>query len=181
VASIAAHAELPNAALPALRKLDRCAELARHLGVERLVVADSIVDQQGGVAIGGANTAPGDGEPPAPHVQLERVTVLGRIRCEVLSASESLLDGRVEVEERQPGCIRFSRYEPGSVPPRRYMCIPDEDDLRRCEGVARCLAPVFNSRRFGRPDYLQIAATCPAPILTGSESGAEVGTRNAPA
>jgi hypothetical protein len=145
-------------------------------GVGRLVIADSIVDQQAGVAIGGVpDDTREDGGPPAPHVQLERVTVLGSIRCEVLSTSESLLDDRAEVEERQLGCIRFSRYEPSSVLPRRYRCIPDENDLRCGEGAARCLAPVFNSRRFGRPDYLQLAATCPAPIRTGSESGAEVG------
>ncbi len=42
-------------------------------------------------------------------------------------------------------------------------------------GQVRFSVPVFNSRRFGRPDYAQLAAACPVEIMTGSESGAEVG------
>jgi hypothetical protein len=34
---------------------------------------------------------------------------------------------------------------------------------------------MFNSRRFGRPAYAQLAAACPVEILTASESGSEVG------
>jgi hypothetical protein len=39
----------------------------------------------------------------------------------------------------------------------------------------RCLAPLFNARRFGRPDYMQLTTGCPPEILTASEAGAEVG------
>ena len=35
----------------------------------------------------------------------------------MLEASECLLDELVGVEDRQAGCIRFSRYEPGSILP----------------------------------------------------------------
>jgi hypothetical protein len=36
-------------------------------------------------------------------------------------------------------------------------------------------APIFASRRFGRPDFAQLAATGPEALLTASEHGAEVG------
>lgn len=145
-------------------------------GVGDLTIADSIVDQQGGLAIGGLVTSsPGGAFPAAQSVQLERVTVLGRIHCDVLHASESLLDDITIVEDRQAGCIRFSRYELGSVLPRRFMCVPSDAETLSCSPQMRCLAPLFNSRRFGRPDYVQLAAACPPEILTASEAGAEVG------
>jgi hypothetical protein len=109
-------------------------------------------------------------------MRLERVTVLGRIRCVTLSASESLLDELVVVDDQQAGCIRFTRYELGSVLPRRYQSVPDDAQaaLPRPPG-GRCLAPAFNSRRFGRPDYAQLAGACPPEILTASEARAEIG------
>jgi hypothetical protein len=108
-------------------------------------------------------------------VQLERVTVFGLVACEVLSVSESLLNDVVLVQDQQSGCVRFTRFERGSVLPRRYQCVPSESQAKACSERWRCLAPVFNSRRFGRPDYAQLAAACPTEILTASEAGAEVG------
>jgi hypothetical protein len=34
---------------------------------------------------------------------------------------------------------------------------------------------VFNSRRFGRPNYAQLAVTTPAQIVSGSEAHSEIG------
>jgi len=150
----------------------RCVTGALRLGVgvSRITLADSIVDGNGAPAIGGSPAA----DSPAGFVQLERVTVLGRIRCDVLSASESMLNDLVVVEDRQAGCIRFSRYETGSVLPRRFQCVPDEEEARSCR-TARCQAPLFASRRWGRPDYLMIAPGGPVALQRASEQGAEVG------
>ena len=175
------------------------------VGVAQLTIADSIIDQPGGVAIGGVfaqnvfsppidlspplffsppffsppllspPAAPGAADLAAQTVQLERVTVLGRIRCDVLHGSECLLDDIAVVDDQQAGCIRFSRYERGSVLPRRFQCVPSNAQLDVCDPLLRCLPPVFNSRRFGRPDYAQLAAACPPAMLTASEVGAEVG------
>jgi hypothetical protein len=41
--------------------------------------------------------------------------------------------------------------------------------------MGRCYAPLFNSRRFGRPDYAQLAAACPPEILSASEQRSEIG------
>ena len=159
----------------------RCITGGVYIGtdVSQLIVADSIIDQRGGLAIGGAPLSIGNGssllESAAQSVQLERVTVFGRIICEVLNASESLLDDKATVYDQQAGCIRFSRYERGSVLPRRYNCVPSDEQAGACSPKARCLAPQFNSRTFGRPDYAQLASACPQEILTAGEAGAEVG------
>jgi hypothetical protein len=154
-------------------------------GVSQLTVADSIVDQRGGYGIAGLSelVSPptllsppiGPPSPTAAIVQLERVTVLGLVSCEVLNASESLLNDVALVQDQQSGCVRFTRFERGSVLPRRYQCVPSDEQATACSPPWRCLAPVFNSLRFGRPDYLQLAAACPTEILTASEAGAEVG------
>ena len=104
--------------------LCRCVTGALYLGelVQSVIVADSIIDGGGMFAILGMEKV---GSPPlmpittGASVQLERVTVLGGVLCDTLSASECLLDSYVAVEDQQSGCIRFSRYEKGSILPRR--------------------------------------------------------------
>jgi hypothetical protein len=152
-------------------------------GIGQLTVADSIVDQQGGVAISGDTTLASppvlghsfQNTPPARAVQLERVTVLGAIVCDVLNASECLLNDLAIVSDRQSGCIRFTRFETGSILPSRYRCVPSESQAATCAGKPRCVAPLFHSRQFGRPDYAQLAGRCPDSILTASEEQGEVG------
>jgi hypothetical protein len=145
-----------------------------------LTIADSVVDAGQGIALAGASlltSPPMELMPSAADatVQLERVTVLGRIFCDVLSASECILNDYVFVEDQQSGCIRLTRYERGSVLPRRYRCVPTEEEIAASSPRLRCLPPRFNSRRFGRPAYMQLASACPAEILTASEAAAEVG------
>jgi hypothetical protein len=153
-------------------------------GVAQLTVADSIVSQSGGISIAGLakvgsppllSSPPGIAAPEAPAVQLERVTVMGRIHCGVLNASETILNDLAIAEDQQSGCIRFSRFEPGSVLPRKFQCIPSEEQAGNCTGPGRCFGPVFNSRRFGRPDYAQLATACPPEILSASEQRSEIG------
>jgi hypothetical protein len=163
-------------------------------GIDRLIVADSIVDQQGSVAIGelpfvvsppplrniaGSVLSPPVSLPSTPTtsnvLQLERVTVLGRIECDVLQASECLLNDLAVVDDQQSGCIRFSRWERGSILPRRFQCVPTEAQARDCPPNRRCLPAQFNSLRFGRPDYAQLGAMRQPEILSASEAGAEVG------
>jgi hypothetical protein len=101
--------------------------------------------------------------------------VLGRIACDVLQASECLLNDLTVVDDQQAGCIRFSRWERGSTLPRRFQCIPNGAQARDCPPNRRCLPAQFNSLRFGRPDYAQLAAIRQPEILSASEAGAEVG------
>jgi hypothetical protein len=167
--------------------LTRCITGGLQLGpgVAQLTAADSIIDQQNGYAIAGNSELPspllqasfpfGIAVPSAAGIQLERATVLGLVFCEVLSASDSLLNDVALVEDQQSGCIRFTRFEFASVLPRRYQCVPSESQAKAGSNSGRLSAPAFNSLRYGRPDYAQLAAACPREILTASEAGAEVG------
>jgi hypothetical protein len=135
--------------------------------VGRLTVADSIVHPWRGTAVAAAHA-----------VHMERVTVLGRVACDAFTASECLLDDLVRAVDRQSGCVRFSRFEAGPEPPQlpqRYQCVPTDDQIRAPRVTPRVLAPVFNSRRFGRPDYAQLAAGCPHEVLIAGEEGSEIG------
>jgi hypothetical protein len=155
-----------------------CGGLWLGEGVGQVTIADSIVDQHAGVAIAGA---PGSASPPAAPassaraVQLERVTVFGSILCDVLNASETLLTDVVTVNDQQSGCIRFSHFEVGSILPRRYRCISAPTQASASGAAGNGSAPLFNSRRFGRPDYAQLAAACPDAILTAAENHGEIG------
>lgn len=152
-------------------------------GVAQLIAADSIVDAQGRRAIAGPAVWGSPPVPPSPpggpfaarSVHLERVTVFGRIACEELIASESLLDDVALVQDQQSGCVRFTRFEKGSMLPHRYQCVPSDQQAADCSPLRRCFAPLFNSSRFGRPDYAQLAAACPPEILKGNETQGEVG------
>jgi hypothetical protein len=152
----------------------------RFGAVPRITIADSIVDRQGALAIAGLPIDASElANPPlaaaAGGLQLERVTVMGMVRCDTLSASETILDERAFVDDQQSGCIRYSRYELGSVLPRRFVCVPDEQTLRATPPYRRAAGPVFNSRRFGRPDYAQLAFTSAAEIDAASEERSEIG------
>jgi hypothetical protein len=133
-------------------------------GVDQVLVADSVVDNAGGLAIGGLSAESTEVDKPARSVQLERATVLGRIRCESLVASESILAGAAVVDDRQSGCLRFSRFDPVSTNhlPRRYRCVTD--------------TPAFASLIQWRPAYGQLSATSPVPLVTASETGDIIGS-----
>jgi hypothetical protein len=133
-------------------------------GIDRLLVADSVVDNRNGLAIGGLIGDSSGGDAPARSVQLERVTVLGRVRCDSLVASESILADAAFVDDRQSGCLRFSRFEAVSANhlPRRFRCVTDR--------------PIFASLIQWRPAYVQLASTTPAVVLTASETGDAVGS-----
>jgi hypothetical protein len=122
-----------------------------------------VVDNPGGLAIGSQEDSLG-GDVPSRSLQLERVTVLGRIRCDNLVASESLLTAAVWVDDRQAGCLRFSRFDAASANtlPRRFRCVTD--------------SPSFASLVQWRPGYGQLAATSPAALLAASETGDLVGS-----
>lgn len=96
-----------------------------------------------------------------PPLTLDEVTVLGDVDVRQLEASNTIFDGRVTVQRRQAGCVRFSTVPPHSSTPRRFRCID--------------LAPAFTSWRYGNAAYAQLALTCDAAIRTGADDGSEMG------
>jgi hypothetical protein len=130
----------------------------------------ALIDESFPVALGAAALAVADAA-----VQLQRVTVLGRIAAHQLSASDSILRDFAAVENLQQGCIRFSAYAAGSALPRRY---------ESAEILAG--APIFTSDCYGNPGYAQLLETADAAIANtavsicaGAENNSEMGAFSA--
>lgn len=106
-------------------------------------------------------------------VSLSRCTVLGPTATHRHEASECILDDIAGVEDPQHGCVRFTAYASGSNLHARYRSV-----------AVAPHGPLFESRRFGRPDYAKLrrdadaAITSAKPgdtILGGAQNGAEMG------
>jgi hypothetical protein len=132
-----------------------------------LSLTDSIVGRAGLVAIGGqpvALTSPLS-PPGAPRMlgtlQLLRTTVLGQVSATVLYASDVVFTDIVQAVNQTAGCVRYSRFEPGSQLPARFRSTS---------------APIaFGSRHFGRADYARLVAGTDDAVLSTGEAGAEPG------
>jgi hypothetical protein len=120
-----------------------------------ITVADSVLDAS--PALRG----------PAAHASFEGTTVRGDVEVRSLDASSCILDGRVSVEHRQIGCLRFSYAGPGSRTPRRYRCVPPGGP-----------APVYLSTDAASPGYLGLAGSCSPLIATGGEGESEMGVHH---
>jgi hypothetical protein len=143
----------------------------------RICITDSILDATSvdREAIG----APGC---PVAHarVDIRRSTVLGEVQVHQITLAENtLFMGRVRVARRQSGCVRFSYVEPGSRTPRRYRCQPDRvteglDEPQKSRQQRR-VEPLFNSVRYGTPEYCQLSFCCAREITRGADDEAEMG------
>jgi hypothetical protein len=155
-------------------------------------ISDSIVDATDAnrEAIG----APGN---PVAHAMLtiQRSTVFGIVQVHAIELAEnSIFTGCLNVARRQLGCMRFCYVPPGCRTPKRYHCQADlaeqtiEAELRRKDPEVTQAAidhakelerervkPHFNSERFGRPAYAQLAATCADEITRGADDESELG------
>lgn len=172
--------------------LARCKGISAGIRLDpiRLCIEDSIVDATStqDEAIG----APGC-EVAHARLTIARSTVIGEVHVHAIDLGEdTIFEGRIVVARRQEGCLRFSSVLMASRTPRRYRCQPDLA-LAPLEAAARAagspgglsaaerelvqerLRPQFNSTRYGRPDYCQLAETCPAEISEGAEDRSEMG------
>ncbi|TYB39682.1 hypothetical protein FXF50_04700 [Micromonospora sp. AP08] len=129
----------------------------------RMTIIDSIVDATDLEleAVGAGGTATGE-------LVVEASTIIGRLRAQRLSISDSIALGLVEVVNRQAGCARFSYLPPGSLTPQRYRCAPNAPDD----------VPHFTSLRFAAPAYARLAARTPTAIRRGAEDESEMGAHH---
>jgi hypothetical protein len=106
-------------------------------------------------------------------VSLFRSTVLGPTATHRMEASECVFDEIACVEDAQHGCVRFCAYAQGSNLHAPYRSV-----------AVASRGPLFDSRRFGRPNYVKLrrdadaAIIAPKPgdsILRGARDGAEMG------
>ncbi len=157
-------------------------------------MSDSILDATGEQL--GALDAPGA---PVAHAVLtvQRCTVIGFVQAHAIELAEnSLFMGRVTVTRRQRGCMRFCYVPDESRTPRRYHCQPDlveqtvaeELEAKAKPGLpdplvlaaagaleAERVRPQFNSTRYGRPTYCQLAQQCAQEIVRGADDESEMG------
>jgi hypothetical protein len=133
--------------------LTRCETGALELaGSGVLTVADSIVDAEPAVAVSAE----------AGDVELDRVSVAGEVRARSLNASEVIFDGRVAVEDRFRGCVRYSRVTTNSTLPRVYRVAWDTP-----------VRVVSRNRRDAA--WWRLREDCDAAIRRGAENGSELG------
>jgi hypothetical protein len=168
----------------------------------KIRVSDSILDATGSDCSGISCEAIGSAGESFAHAILIflRSTVIGRVNVHAIELAENcIFKGLVKVARRQLGCMRFSYVKPNSRTPRRFNCQPDlaaqaaEEQLIKQteqEGLGRpslltiaqerMLAqertrPIFNSTRYGKPTYCQLAQMCPIEIKRGADDESEMG------
>jgi hypothetical protein len=159
--------------------------------VDTLCIADSIVDHAMEVAIRAPGSictidnttvfskersvaAPADAAFAAEEAALEAPAM------RTLYASGSIFTGRVIVERKQEGCVRFSSLPSGCRVPRRFRCQPDLaleniTNPAKQAAVRIRMAPQFSSQRYGDPDYAQLDRSTDPGIRSGADDGSEMG------
>lgn len=162
----------------------------------RLTIRDSVVD-----ATDTMREAIGAPEWPLAHATLiiQNSTIFGYIQTHAIELAEnSIFDGHITVARRQLGCMRFCYITPGSRTPKRFNCQPDlaqstainalrekagssgsqpsTATIALAEEVERVrVQPLFNSVRYGEPNYAQLADDCAVEITRGADDEAEMG------
>lgn len=137
-----------------------------------IAISDSIVDatDTGLVAIG---TLKADMERLAfANLTIVRSTVIGKVAVHAIPLAENtIFMSQLQVARRQIGCVRFCYVTPVSRTPRRYHCQPD---ISPAQDHAR-VRPRFNSLRYGKATYCQLAPDCAAEISRGADDESEMG------
>ena len=164
--------------------LSRCSGVTTGADViATLVLQDSMLDagvpeEPADADADGRDGPPAAPPPPQPAIEGSRLalvvhgsTVVGTVTTRTLDGSNAVLDGRVVVDDRQAGCLRYSYVARGSRVPRRFRCSP----LPTAQPWVR---PVYADSRRGSPTYLALAPGCPAEIAEGGEDGAEMGVHH---
>lgn len=137
-----------------------------HNVKSELLVTDSIIDHASGTAIDSVHTASSYG----PLIDLERVTIFGRVQLQELRlAQDVIFTAPVEVKQQHCGLVRFSYVPAHSHTPRREHCQPTENDP---------VYPLFTSTHYGNAAYAQLDNRCSPHIQRGASNGSEMGAFN---
>jgi hypothetical protein len=151
------------------------------VGDAEVVLADCIVDAGApdNVAYAADSTAL-----PGAELTVTECTVIGKVHTKLLQlASNSIFFARLGAApgetwpapliagRRQEGCVRFCYVPPGSVTPRRFRCVPDDDRPD--------VLPHFTSLRYGDPGYGQLRQATDKSIRQGASDEGEMGVMHA--
>ena len=117
---------------------------------------------------------------PGATLNAEECTFVGKLHArQIEHASNTIFFARLGeapgetfrapliADRRQEGCMRFSYVPSGSITPRRYRCVPDEDHPDAL--------PHFTSLRYGEAAYCQLRRATDLSVRTGAEDGSEMG------
>ena len=126
----------------------------------KIIIRDSIVQS----IIPGRNAI----ETKVAELVIERSTVFGNVVVDRLEASETLIQGLVQVTDNQHGCFRFSATQDGPT-----VMLPRQ--LESHLFTPRIPDHFFQSRRFGDAGFAQLSPTAPDTIARGAENGSEIG------
>jgi hypothetical protein len=150
-------------------------------GDAEVTLTDCIVDA--GAPQNAAYAADAAGGPGA-ELTVTKCTVIGKLHTKLLQlASNSIFFAHLGTapgetwrapllaERRQEGCVRFCYVPPGSVTPRRYRCVPDNDHPD--------VLPHFTSLRYGDPGYCQLRHATDKSIRQGASDEGEMGVMHA--
>ncbi|WP_437947872.1 hypothetical protein WME98_45305 [Sorangium sp. So ce296] len=144
----------------------------------RVEIVGSVVDagHDGDEAV-----SDGEGRIARAALTVRTTTVLGRVMAHAIALAEnSIFSGEVQVARRQPGCMRFCYVPEGSRTPRRYHCQPDLA-LEAVKGeaerrlAAQRVRPVWTSRSYGDPAYVQLWRDVAREIARGADDEGEMG------
>lgn len=147
-------------------------------------ISDSIVDALGDRSRAISSGRAGTRVAAYIALQIRRSTVFGEVRAHAIDlAEDSILTGCVHVERRQRGCMRFCSLHCGEATPRRFHCQPDqaiedagaEMDKERALRITRRVRPVFESRRYGEPEYARLADHTDVAVRRGAHDESEMG------
>lgn len=149
-------------------------------------LSDSILDATGHSqqALGGL-----DGQVAHAVLTVLRCTVFGVIQTHAVALAEnSIFNDCVHVARRQVGCMRYCYVPAGCRTPRRHACQPDLVTSAAHAAVQNAgpraalitaerirVAPAFSARRYGQPDYAQLADACAPEIRRGADDESEMG------
>jgi hypothetical protein len=151
------------------------------VGDAEVVLADCMVDA--GAPENVAYAGDGTGLPGA-ELTVTECTVIGKVHTKLLRlASNSIFFARLGAApgetwlaplvagRRQEGCVRFCYVPPGSVTPRRFRCVPDDEHAD--------VLPHFTSLRYGDPGYGQLRQATDKSIRQGASDEGEMGVMHA--
>jgi hypothetical protein len=163
-------------------RLERCitGPVYAHPEAE-VVLQDSVVDA--GAASAPAYAADAAGEPGA-ELTVSESTIIGKVHTKLLRlATDSIFFAELGTapgetwkapliaQRRQEGCLRFSYVPVGSVTPRRFHCLPDDEHP--------AVLPHFSSLRYGDASYAQLRHATDRSIREGASDGSEMGVLHA--
>jgi hypothetical protein len=147
----------------------------RVAGDATLNLLDCIVDAGAPEAVAFEDVTAGDS---GAEMTIRDSTVIGKLHGRLMRlASNTIFVAQLAaadtwkaplwVERKQEGCVRFCVVPQGSLVPKRFRCVPDEQHPDAL--------PHFTSLRYGDPGYAQLRSATDKVIREGADDGGEIG------